>query len=536
MGSKSKIVLQFINKHNSYLVILMAITIVGAFLRFLAFSNNDIPHGDIHLDYAVAWNLLKNGRLIIPFISAHTYPNTQIETGYPLDQHAPLWPILGGLGALLFGNIYKSFKLITLIFGILLIPLSYLAFYKAYGKLPALFSCVLISLTYILIDYSGNGSLYIIHAFLFILFVIAIKTDNILNSILLGILIGVSYLLNYQALILSLALITVYIAKYGVGNRLIEKLPFLLVSLGSAFIVVSPWLIRNINVFGQPLYNVNYEYVIGKLGVNSELTVVNGRMVLSWFWDEFSYTSIFGTLLKWVIRNLIYLSGRIIILAPIVSFFALLEIYHVFKHHQLHHINEGALSVLVLLIFHIIISCLWPVFKFRYFVPLLPLLIGMGVYGIFRTFRQKKRLILILTLVVFSFIVVDVITYLRVPSHTNYYDSNDLFRYRFGEADWQIRERLLIGATSALDDESPGSIIGSVEIFYYTHRPLVIATGISDQKLIRFLVEKHDVKYIIDDTKRESFYQEFLDVDVIYQNDGYVLLNISESSQNNIKD
>jgi hypothetical protein len=44
------------------------------------------------------------------------------------------------------------------------------------------------------------------------------------------------------------------------------------------------------------------------------------------------------------------------------------------------------------------------------------------------------------------------------------------------------------------------------------------------------------VKYIIDDTKRESFYQEFLDVDVIYQNDGYVLLNISESPQNDIKD
>ena len=203
---------------------LIMITLIGALLRLAAFIFNDLPHGDINLDYAAAWNLSTNGRLMLPFVAPRPYPSAQLGFGFPYEQHPPLWPILGYLGATITGNIYLAFKLITLVSGILLIPLSYVAFRKAFGDLPALFSSVLIAFTYVLIDFSGNGSLYILHAFLILVFVfLAGKPERPLNAILLGIVAGLAYLLNYQAIVVLGALIVVYLYQFGYGKQLWKK-------------------------------------------------------------------------------------------------------------------------------------------------------------------------------------------------------------------------------------------------------------------------------------------------------------------------
>jgi len=504
--------------------ILLIITLLGAILRGAAYMYNDIPHGDIYLDYATAWGFVTSGRLVLPYISAHPYLMGQLEASYPLDQHAPLWPLLGGLGAMLGVNIYTTFKLISLLAGISLVPISYLALCKAYGETPALFTSACIALSYILIDFSGNGSLYELHALLFMLFVLLIQTDNWLRSILIGVLIGLAYLLNYQAVVAPLVLVVIYICQYGIGRRLLNATPFLLASLACALLVISPWLIRNLQVFGHPLYNVNIYHFPWKLGASSYQELIDGLLVTQWQMDQISVASAIPKILFWASRNLAYFLGRIIVLAPVVAVFVPWGAYSTFKQWRNRLVTDTALAIPLLLGAHLAISCLWPVFKFRYFVPLMPLVIGLSAYGIFSALRYSRVLIPVLAASLAAFLLVGGITYVRVPTHTNYYDSNEFFHYRVGESEWQITERAFQDAALVLAQQPPGAVIASIPVVYYTHRFAVSNPG--DPEIAKYFIEKHSVKYILDESSRVGFYDQFLRTDVIYDNDSFVLLAI----------
>ncbi|MBN1147303.1 MAG: glycosyltransferase family 39 protein, partial [Anaerolineales bacterium] len=389
---------------------------------------------------------------------------------------------------------------------------------------PALFASACIALSYILIDFSGNGSLYELHALLFVLFILLIQTDNWRRSIMLGVLTGLAYLLNYQAVVAPLALTAVYLSQYGMGRRLLKSTPFLLVSLVSALLVISPWLIRNWQVFGHPLYNVNTYHFPWKLGVRAYQEMVDGFLVTRWQMDQISALSAFPKILFWTARNLAYFLGRIVVLAPIVAFFVPWGAHRTFKQWQSRQVTDAALAIPALFGAHLAISCLWPVFKFRYFVPMMPLLLALGAYGIFCALRQSRALAPVLAASLAAFLLIGAITYVRVPTHTNYYDSNEFFRYRLGEAEWQIEERAFQEVALVLAQQPPGAVIGPTSVIYYTHRLAVSNPG--DPEIAKYFIEKHAIKYILDESAKKSFYDQFVMTDVIYGNDSYVLLAI----------
>lgn len=68
------------------------ITLIGALLRLAALIYNDLPRGVINLDYAAAWNLSTNGRLMLPFIALRPYPSAQLGFGFPYEQPPPCGP------------------------------------------------------------------------------------------------------------------------------------------------------------------------------------------------------------------------------------------------------------------------------------------------------------------------------------------------------------------------------------------------------------------------------------------------------------
>jgi hypothetical protein len=492
-----------------------------------AFIYNDLPHGDIHLDYAAAWSLLTSGRLILPFISHHPYPNPYPGFGYPLDQHAPLWPLLGALGGYIYGDIYTVFKFITMFFGILIVPLSYFSFNRAFGSEPALVASPSIMISYLLIDYSGNGSLYIFHAFLLLCFPLLIDSSRRGNNLLLGLLAGLAYLLNYQAAIIPLAVAAVYILGFRTSQGFRAKIPGLLGFLGAFFLTISPWLIRNWLVFGSPLFSVNPYFIFSKLGVPSHLEYSNGGYINVYSLQEASIGEMLGRFLAWCGRNILYFSGRIVILAPILSLFAVPGAYFSIKEREDPSI-EPRRMIFWLFIFQLAISCLWPVFQFRYFVPLLPLLIGMGAYGLFQTVRHSLARSVVILVIGMAFVGIGLLTYSRVPSHTNYYDSNELMRYRTGEAEWQAQERSLREAALELKGYPEGPAIAPLEAFYYSHFPLILATGLSDPDILGTYIEEYGVRYILGLKDRESFYDQLVGNEILFQNDRYSLLEIED--------
>jgi hypothetical protein len=127
-----------------------------------------------------------------------------------------------------------------------------------------------------------------------------------------------------------------------------------------------------------------------------------------------------------------------------------------------------------------------------------------------------------------AFLTVGFLTFSRVPSHTNYYDSNELVRYRTGEAEWQAQERSLREAALELKGYPEGPAIAPLEAFYYSHFPLILATGLSDPDVLRTYIEEYKVRYILDSKDREAFYDQLVDYEILYRNDRYSLLEIED--------
>ena len=251
------------------------------------------------------------------------------------------------------------------------------------------------------------------------------------------------------------------------------------------------------------------------------MVLLDENVIVQRNWDEFSFSSAPNIVFSWFLRNLAYISIRILILIPVISIFAILATIHILRVKRYRQRTAATWAILSLLVLHIVISCLWPVYKFRYFVPIIPLIIGLGAYGVFRLIHHSQARTVVITIALIALLTVDVLTYLRVPSHTNYYDSNELFHYRTGESEWQTETRLMNAALDVLDDYPPGAVIGAAAVFYHTHRPLVLATGIKDPDILRFLVEKYEVRYILDIVDRETFYQAAISGDIFYRNESF---------------
>src|SRR5215212_2695478 len=145
------------------------LTLLGGLWRLASFRFNVWPHGDIVIDAAIAESVASHGRLLVPFVDVRYYPTGQFGFGYPPDQHPPLWPLLGAPLVWLAGDGYTALKLVSLLVGIGLIPLTYLALRRHVGRSPALFASALTAASFPLVDFAGNGSLWVLLAAFYLL-------------------------------------------------------------------------------------------------------------------------------------------------------------------------------------------------------------------------------------------------------------------------------------------------------------------------------------------------------------------------------
>src|SRR3954464_11989026 len=123
--------------------IVLLVTVLGGLWRLASFKFNVWPHGDVVIDAAIAESVARTGRLLVPFVDIRYYPIGLFGFGYPPDQHPPVWPLLGSPLVWLLGDGYAALRVVSLLIGIGLIPLTYLALRRAIGCHPALFASAL---------------------------------------------------------------------------------------------------------------------------------------------------------------------------------------------------------------------------------------------------------------------------------------------------------------------------------------------------------------------------------------------------------
>jgi len=413
----------------------ITILVLGVLVRFFSIQWNTIPHGDLLDDSRATLAFLQHGNFRVqehdPESTMPGFYSTAKTGGEYLTNHPPLWHILSaGLTFLRGGEetlpeIYFSFKVLSFLSGLLTLFLAFFVTRRLLGETAALWLTIFLSISYLMIDYSGNGSFYMLHAALFLLWIlIALGPPRLQRTLLLGAITGVAYLLNFQTVVLLPATLLVLLADTGISFR--QKIQHVFLALALALALALPWFIRDALLFGDPFfsYATNQTYVFAKAGLQPLLR--EGILTYDIGWPE--RVLIFRKILAtWLPGNLYYIARKLFILAPIAFiFFSFGLLDYLFSKERF----RKMLPVLLLLILHILLAASWPVVKFRYFVPFLPLvfLIALEQLSSLSWSGRVKNAVLGATVIVM--LVLSFLTYVSVPTHTYYYDgaiTQDLF-------------------------------------------------------------------------------------------------------------
>jgi 4-amino-4-deoxy-L-arabinose transferase-like glycosyltransferase len=145
-------------------MVLVVLTVLGGLWRLASFRFNAWPHGDVVIDAAISESVAWHGQLLVPFVDVRYFPIERFGFGYPMDQHPPLWPLLAVPLVWLTGDGYVALQLVSLLIGVALVPLTYVALRRHVGSGPALFASALVAGSFPLADFSGNGSLWVLLA------------------------------------------------------------------------------------------------------------------------------------------------------------------------------------------------------------------------------------------------------------------------------------------------------------------------------------------------------------------------------------
>lgn len=427
--------------------LLFGICILALVLRIFSMQWNTVVHGDIQGDVFAAQSLLTEGHLFV----SHDKDVTSVPHFFPpgigrnlLVAHPPIWAMLGaGLLSVLpieptFYSAFFALKLLSVISGLAVVVLSVLISRKRFGDSAALFVGLWISLSYLMIDYSGNGSLYSLQAISYLVW-IAVAFSGVKNkSVFLGIASGIGYLINHQSMVLAAASVIVLLCAKSSWKR--KSVDLVLVT-GVTFAVTSPWLIRNYIVYGDLFFShaVNSTYVFVKAAVPRE--VIDGRVhfILGLAGRLEILRSV---LMVWLPNNLYYIARKLFILAPILFlFFSFAWVDYLFSRKRV----LLMLPILSLFVFHIFLSAGWPITKFRYFVPMFPLVLFIAVDQIENLSLRKHIRTGLYTAVTACIVILSYMTYLSVPTHTYYYDgaiTNDPFHSK-GEFNYLLQQGII---------------------------------------------------------------------------------------------
>jgi 4-amino-4-deoxy-L-arabinose transferase-like glycosyltransferase len=362
----------------------LALAIVALFFigwRFAAPGFNSHPHGDVHLDAITLDSMLKGEGLTTPLERSLEYYPREMGKGYPLDQHPPLSLWIAAAFSLLGGDAYFALTRVSLFASLLTIVVALLLGRRYAGPQGGLVAATVCATSFALADFAGNGAIYTLHGLFALVAALLLARGGGGASVLAGAALGAAWLANYQALVLLPAAAVALCWREG-GMRIVVR-DMALLALGFA-LAAGPWWIRNHEVFGDPLFSVNPYYLKWKLGGALAVDASSGLPILT------VETPPSGTALRHLLDHL-RVNARFVFSQAAVWISGVLPLAAV-GIAVIRRSRRGAeearatsrCGIVVVPLFalaHLAVMLLWPSCKFRYFVPLLPLLAVLAAIG-----------------------------------------------------------------------------------------------------------------------------------------------------------
>jgi 4-amino-4-deoxy-L-arabinose transferase-like glycosyltransferase len=492
------------------------------------------------IDAAVVDALAERGELKVPLVDVRFYPTERFGFGYPPDQHPPLWMFLGAAVRLIWADSYEALKLVSLLTGLLLLPAVYVCGRDLLGRGPGLFATALCAVSYLLIDFSGNGSLWSLLALLYVLFVwraACFPLTDRRNALLLGLIIGAAYLTNYPAVVLPVSYVVLLAIRGWAtrhGNRPAGPLranrpvgALLLLPLLIAALLTLPWLAFNLATFGNPVWSQPLERQLGGGDKRVEVVVQAGGVVKRTLPGGDPLSERLRTTAYNLYGNVGFLVRQSFVLLPFLGGFVLAGLLALMVRAARGQAGQ-LLPLLLLPLAHGALILIWPTTKFRYLVPLFPLAALVGSWLLWQVKPADLRTLLAtiaLGLAVFT----SIWTFASIPSHTYYYDGGvvgDNFGGQ-GEAIYVDELRHLERAAAAIRESGPGTILGPHPLYAMARQPLVVSSAAYSRDVVEHLVHRYEIRYIVVEPAQLPFYAGFLPGRLLWQDQQFAVFEIT---------
>jgi hypothetical protein len=470
------------------IVALLAV-LVGIILRIASFGWNDRLHGDVNLFALTAREFAQSGDFYYPIKYEYSDFTEYRVLRSPASQHPPLWPYVAGLLAKLFSiqDTFSVLKAISEVVGVLL--LVGVVCFGVYAKRleEALVSVSGLALSPLLVDFSANGSLYILLALLMILVTFLIKAfdcKKIDHYALAGLLCGVGLQVHSAMVVLPLCFFALGFSKL-VQIKWHGAITFVAVGL----LTVTPWMVWNYYHFGRPFYSYSMYHLLRKLGVahtgvydgivTTRITGSVDRQVLG------LYISLFFKNAAAFVRQYLLEIG------PFCLALAVIGLIQVFKS------SKRFFFALVFPSFlYVMIIFLWATYRYRFLVPALPVAYMAASVGFVELYRDTRAKSVFLKAFVIACLAGTIMwggpSFFQEPP-TKYYQYEDMHALQYEEMRtlaFELREMapgVVLGYSRTLD--------GGIETVYWHQLPFVYGRGL-EMETIQKLTHDFDVRYI----------------------------------------
>lgn len=516
-----RLALLSLEKKKRYFIFLMAL---GIFLRLCAFSWNSIIQGDVNLFALSAREYSRSGNLNYPMkyeYSDHV-PYKTLST--PATQHPPLWSLSAGILGKLFhtDNSFRILKVACFLTGLLLLAAAFYFSrlnFTGISQNAWIIALFLFSTSPLLSDFSANGSPFILCALELLLLSMLLtrfQWKNVLFYAASGLLCALSLLTHAAMFSLFFAFLCAAIIK-----RKEVYLPGALFFIFTFSIVLFPWIIYNLNLFGMPFYSYSRYDILKRLGlyeVNIYGNVMTTHKIhsLSLPVITFYITEIFKNAVLFL-TEILSEAGIFVVALAIPGFVV------IFQRNK----EKGFLAALPFLCYTIVIF-LWATHRHRYIVPLLAPVYLCAVAGFFVFKRHSSKIYRVAGKILLA---------CAVLAHLYAFLDTHPSRYYADDAQIAHDYNVMLNVADILKEQPRGIIlgytdvlVGGVEAVYYHTMPFVHGRDIlGNTKALKKLILDFLPRYIWTDTSRaQDILHLYPSANIFYTRAPFVIVDIKQ--------
>lgn len=248
------------------IVAFIIILLLGVGLRLHAFQANTRAYGDVNTIRSSARQYTLTGIVQYPWKLERFESTLDDPLATPAYMHGPTLPFLAGTLSRLLGiDTFTSLKSLTLIAGIAMVILSYWLGTRVHSSLAGLLAMLCVSTSPVLVDFSANGSPYIIAATLMLLadnLLVSFNPQRLRDYAGLGVICCLAFLSLQAMLALTAAILLI-------GLIFIRRLRVwgIIIFVGTWLLCYIPALMWYITYFNRPFISQQTNYIATELAL-----------------------------------------------------------------------------------------------------------------------------------------------------------------------------------------------------------------------------------------------------------------------------